>query len=102
MKLFIVDTGKTVELRVWRKKETGDVWPETVELDIFNDISSAWAWDVDVSREIWRRYNIHPIDAEAFEGMLEYLDMRQSKCTYDFWEIKPGLLDSMISDIYKL
>lgn len=102
MKLFIVDTGKTVELRVWRKKETGGVWPESVELDIFNDVSSAWPWGVEVSREIWRLYNVHPIDAESFEGMLEYLDMQQSEYTYEYQEIKPGLLDSMISDIYRI
>lgn len=99
MKLFIVETGKTVELLVWRKKETGDVWQETVELDIFDDISSAWAWDVEISREIHRLYNIHPITADTLDGMLDYLDMWQSDYTYDCREVKPGLLETMLSDI---
>ena len=96
MLLFIINTGKTVELQVWRKKESGDVWPESVELDIFDDISSAWAWDVEVSREIWRLYNVHTITADTLDAMLDYLDIQQSEYTYDCREIKPGLLENLL------
>lgn len=95
MKLFIVDTGKTVELRVWLKKETSGEWPETVESDVFDDISGAWAWDVEVSREIYRLYNVHTITADTFDAMIEYLDMFPHDYTYTCCEIKPGLLDNL-------